>query len=78
MQRKGKLWCSNARKPQQGERQKIHREKSHAAGTKRERAGGLHDGSKSSAEFGPSQHSQIQGKLSDIEPAGNCNGVLRR
>ena len=51
---KGKLWRSNACKPQQGEWQKIHREKSHAAGTKRERAGGLHDGSKSSAEFGPS------------------------
>ncbi len=59
MHRKGKFRRSDARKPQQGEWQKIHREKGCAIGTKPKRAGGLHDGSKSPAEFGPPQHSQI-------------------
>jgi hypothetical protein len=38
----------------------------------------MYDGSKSSAEFGAPKHRQIQGKFSYIEPAGYCNGVLRR
>ena len=78
MHRKGQFWRSNARKPQQRERQKIHSQKSNAVRSKRKRAGGMYDGSKSSAEFGAPKHRQIQGKFSYIEPAGYCNGVLRR